>query len=818
MSLLPPSKPLRMVLLFFIMMSFCQLVFSQQPQPGGPRPSGTEQPVIRGTVKDVNHKAIPYASIVIYSQKDSSMVAGAASDDHGHFRIPVRPGSYFARITFLSYEQKVIGDIQVTGKGFDLGLIELKEESLSLLEVEISGEKSQTQLSLDKRVFNVGKDIATTGGSVSDVLERVPSITVDIDGNVSLRGSQNVRILIDGKPSNLSDPSALRMLPGNTIERVEVITNPSARYDAEGEAGIINLITRRQKQAGLNAGIELTTGYPENFGASLNLNYRSKWANLYANYGINYRKSPGKGYSLREFSGDTNYTYEQTREQTRGGLSNNLRMGSDFYLNDKNILTLSGTFRIADEQNKSKNIYTDFDSLGAVTSTTYRNEDEKEDRINIDANLGYRKLFSQRGREWNTQLQWRIGDDTEKGDIIETITGSGNAAMPARTRNTEDEMNWLLQSDYIHPFNKSGKIETGLKATLRNIWNDYLVEEQDSLGNWVVNPIFDNNLKYTENIDAAYIIFSHKPGSFSYQAGLRAEYSDITTELTKTKEKNHRSYLSLFPSIHLSLAIDSSNTLQLSYSRRLNRPRYRDLLPFYSYGDSRNFFTGNPNLDPEINNSFELGYLNTWKRGSVLSSGYYRYKTGVFERITVVDSAGTTRFFPINLSTQHAFGIEFNINYQPLEWWRLTSNLNFFTASTKGTYEGTKLESNTNSFNGRAISNMTLFRRLELQLSADYVAPRNTTQGKVKAMYWIDAGLSTDILKKKATITLSVRDILNSRKRKFITDTEGLHAINEFQWHSRQILLSFIYRFNQTKKKSDTRRQDSMDSMDEMGF
>lgn len=323
--------------------------------------------------------------------------------------------------------------------------------------------------------------------------------------------------------------------------------------------------------------------------------------------------------------------------------------------------------------------------------------------------------------------------------------------------------------------------------------------EEDEAGNWNILDDYNNHFVYDENIYAAYAIIGNKYKKYSWQAGIRTEYSDITTDLIETSQLNHREYIDYFPSIHLTCELDSTNSIQASYSRRLNRPRFRDLMPYFSFSDNRTYRSGNPNLDPEYTDSYEAGYLKDMDGGEILSSVYYRHRTGVIERITIADSTGFTRMFPVNLSIQNAFGIEVNGSYEFFKWWEMNGNFNFYRAITTGKYEGEELSSDTWSWMARGSSKMTIMKKLDFQLSGNYRAPQNTTQGKMLSDYWLDAGLSKDIFKGNGRLTLSVKDLFNTHKRRIIIDQENFYSEFEFQWHARQIVLSLNYRLNQKK-------------------
>jgi outer membrane receptor protein involved in Fe transport len=372
-----------------------------------------------------------------------------------------------------------------------------------------------------------------------------------------------------------------------------------------------------------------------------------------------------------------------------------------------------------------------------------------------------------------------------------------------RSYNTEDEKNFLAQLDYIHPFSKNGKIEAGLKSSIRQLDNDFSVHQQNELMHWIILPNYDNRLAYDEKIHAGYVMASNQFGKVFIQAGLRGEYSDILTELKKTSQRNHRQYFNLFPSIHLSYKIEDAQTLQLSYSYRLSRPGFRDLLPFSNFSDSRVFRSGNPLLNPEFTHSFEAGHLLNMQKGTFLSSVYYRHRLGVVENITSVDSTGFTTITPINLSTGDSYGFEFNLTYDPAPWWKLTGNANIFRSMNEGFYNDKLYKSDTYSWTSRFSSRLTLFKAVDFQASVNYRAPRKTTQGKDLSVYFIDLGLSRDILKGRGTVTASVRDLLNSQKRRSIVENAGYYSRSEFQFRQRQFLVTFAYRLNRSKEKQN---------------
>lgn len=785
----------------FLVTAFLVTVFS----PDLRAQSGKKKLGVTGTVKEEHGAVIPYATVALYQASDSSLVNGATTNDKGKFEVLADAGSYFVKVKFLAFEEVTIEGVELTNKSVDLGVVELSESATMLAEAVIEADRNQMELKLDKRVFTVGQDLSNIGRNASETLDNLPSVNVDVDGNVSLRGSGNVQILVDGKPSGMigMDPAnALRQIPSELIDRIEVITNPSARYQAEGEVGIINIILKKDDRKGVNGTFSARAGYPENFGASANINFRQKSINWFAQYGINYRRNPGGGnlYQIYD-SPDTTYSYRREREHVRSKLSHNVRAGADIFIDKTNTITVSGLFRYGNGDNTVENTYRDFNTFGTQTETVVRSEDEKELERTVEGSISHTKNFSREGHKWTSTVQYYFESDNEDGDLSELSDAAGVPPSFQRTTNAEEERNFLFQSDYIHPMGEEGKLETGVRIANRSIRNDYSVFVRDEGDDFSIVDSLDNNFNYDEAIYAAYLMYGNKIGSFSYQAGLRAELSDIGTELTETNEENNRSYFDVFPSVHLGYQINDLNSVQLTYSRRLSRPHFRSLLPFFNFSDNRNFYAGNPNLEPEYTDSYEAGYLLFGNKGSFMSSVYYRHRTGVIERISLADDRGVTTRIPVNLGVQDAYGLEFNVSYRPFQWWSLNGDLNLYRAITTGSYEGQSLGSDTYTWNTRITSKFSVGKKTDVQLSGYYRAPRKLAQGESKGLYSLNLSASRDVLKGNGTIGLSVRDLLNSRKWQSTTEGQYFYQESDFQWSSRQIVLTFTYRLNQKKSR-----------------
>ncbi|MEY3645856.1 MAG: hypothetical protein RL127_564 [Bacteroidota bacterium] len=771
---------------------------------------------ITGQVFEVNSQTpVPFSSIRIQKANNSQVVSGGITDEKGLFSFDTPAGAYDILIESIGFEAKKIAGIEIS-KATALGHIEVKPSTKTLEEVTVKGQKVSVEMGLDRRIFNVGTDIANKGATAAEILGNLPSIQVSGEGGISLRGSDNVRILIDGKPSTLvgiNGSSGLSSLQGNLIDKVEVITNPSARYEAEGMAGIINIVLKKNQNQGFNGAIETTTGYPENLGATAIVNYRKNKLNFFLNYGLFYRRTPGRGNIYQEVSanGRTNYL-EQTSSNNVRGMVNNIRGGADYFFNDKTILTGSYIFRRTDVKRITDINYRDYKlSKSNLYSITDRQQVELEAEPNAEYALTFKKSFAKKGKEFSADLRYL--DYWERSDQTFTQVskkGDGSAypenGLVQKALNDEYEHQWILQADYTNPVGKEGKIETGLRTSFRDMTNDYIVTQQQANGEFTAMAGLDNIFVYKENITAAYAIFGDKVNKFSYQFGLRGESTDIQTELLQTKEKNPRQYANLFPSAHFTYSITKDNSMQLGYSRRVRRPTYNDLSPFVTLSDNRNFFSGNPNLNPEFTDSYDLGHLKYFDMGSISSSVYYRNTTGKIDRIRTVDANGFSRTLPQNFANQQSMGLEVTSSMNLAKAYKADLSLNAFRAITDATNVNANYKSDTYSWFVRHTSRIKLNSGVDLQVRANYEAPQKTPQGTRGEIAWMDLSASRDIMKGNGTLSLNILDLFSSRINRSEVLGAGFYTKSRFQGRLTQVNLTFNYRFKTTKQAAKQRR------------
>lgn len=797
----------------FIFLLIFNIGFSQIPSN-----NYAARVTIQGKVIDADTKEpLEYATVVV-KPLNGDQITGGITNHKGEFNIEVKPGDYDISIEFISFTTKHFKNSTVT-KTLDIGVVELAINAESLDEVEIIAEKSTVEIRLDKKIYNVGKDMTVKGGSASDVLDNVPSVTVDVEGTVSLRGNDNVRILINGKPSSMvgvNGADYLRQLPADAIQKVEVITSPSARYEAEGTAGILNIVLRKGKAQGLNASVTATAGIPENYGGSLNLNYKIKKFNFFTNTAYGYRNSPGESYNNatyfdlnRNIIGYRNEITDYQRSSNRF----NTRLGLEYFLTDK--ISLTGTFFYRDSKgdNTSTNYTDEFDADYMLTKSRTRTNDENDKRKNLEYSLNYTQDFSKDGHKLTFDFQYSDDSDNEFSYITDFDTYPGFVENnPERNTTIETDSEFLIRGDYVLPIGENTQFEAGFKTDLDEINSDYLVEDFDPDSNdFINNPNFSNTLLFQQNIYAFYTQFGSKINKFSYLLGLRSETTDRHIVLVGSNEDNQKNWTEFFPTVNLGIEFNEQESLTIGYNRRLRRPHHFYLNPFETRTSETNIRKGNINLDPTYTSSFDVGYLKRWNKFNLNSSVYFNHSINNIEWIQteeIRDVNGEQTLVivrsPINLSSQDRFGFEFTANYNPFKWWRLSQSFNFYRAITEGDYDNVNYDSDNTSWFTRFNSTVKLPGEIDWQTRAMYRGPSQSAQTKRYGMISVNLAFSKDVLDDKATISFNVSDLLNTRKRKSETTTETTFSEGEFRYRQRQFLLNFTYRFNQKKKRGRT--------------
>ena len=779
--------------------------------------------IIIGKVIDHQTKfSLEYTTISLFSLDDSIAITGSLSDHNGYFSLNTDQKRFFLKLEYIAYLPKIIDNIKLPENGdtLNLGIIELIPNAEMLGEVEVRAEKSSVMMSLDKRVFNVGKDLVSQGGTAEDILRNVPGVWLDSNGKISLRSSGHVRILVDGQTSlliNGKSSDGLRQIQANDIERIEVITNPSARYEAEGMAGIVNIIMKKNNTNGLNGSVNSNIGYPNNFGIGCNINYRKNKLNFFTNAGFWSVNRPGTGsYRNKFFNKDKpDYTLFSNLDRTheRKAKPVNFKFGADYFLNPKNTLTTSFSYLKNKDNNISDLINKDaYGSIDNVQTITKRKENETGDESILNSFLRYQKKFADKEHQLNFEIRYEREQENEISMFDESYFNGGNIRIDTLDfhqiiNNKSDNELFIAKSDYNLPIGKHSKIEGGFQSSFRTITDNYQANE-------IINNTefpdsnFTNDFKYHEIIHGVYADFGSKVGQFSYQAGMRFEYSDVESGLKVKSETKNSQYINFFPSAFIGYGFENQSGIQLSYSRRISRPSFLDLTPFFTLRDRRNIWRGNENIRPEFTHAIELGYLKYWEKASLSTIVYFRKTNDVIKRIQRVSEQfpNTTITQAENLAIKRNYGIEFTYSLKFSKWWRLNGNTNLYHSFSAGTYQnqGQEIYVGGKSFSmkSKMTSRFSFWKKLNSQLTFNYAAPRRTTQGVNKAMAALDFATSIDLMKNNGTITLSISDIFNSRRRRSYSEDETFYSEDNFLWQKRAFILSFQYRLNQYKKQS----------------
>lgn len=768
-------------------------------------------------VEKTSKLPLEYATVTFKNTKNPKQIFGGITDNKGDYTVDVIPGVYDITLEFISFKPTAITQKQLN-QATNLGTTSLEEDATQLNEVVIRAEKTTVEIKLDKKVYNVGQDMMVKGGTASDVLDNVPSVTVDAEGNVALRGNDNVKILIDGRPSNaINIADALKSIPADALDKVEVITNPSARYNAEGGGGIINIVLKKGKNLGLNGTAVLSTGYPESYGGTGNINFKSKEFNLFTTQGYNYRNNPGRAFTNSRYLNADNSTKDymnESRENERLNKSYNATLGMDWYLSKSTTWTNTFNYRKSSGDNRDDVFQNFYDVNRDYISTTNRvnNEDSKSQNVEFTTNLT--KNFKKEGHKLTIDGSFSTNDDKNLALINETSTAN-TAINIDETLNNQKQSRNSIQTDYVLPLGKGSQFEAGYRGDFSVNTTDYAVNR-----NGVPNSDYTNTLEYKEKVNALYSQYGFKVNKFSTLLGLRWEDSDIDVNQLVTADFTNKKYNNFFPSAFLTYEITDRSSASISYSRRIQRPRGRQLNPFNNLSSNVNIFVGNPDLNPAFTNSIDLGYIKRWDKLTFNTSLYGNKTTDVFQQVrkqtgTLADGTPVITTTPINLATEFRSGFEFTLNYSPYKWWKLNSNFNFFYVKTDGDYEYLDSGNNpvvqnfdfeTTSWFTRLTSKVTLPYKVDWQTNMNYQGAQKNRQGSSLGNFSMNLALSKDILKDKGTVAFNISDVFNSRKRIQDTYLSGVvDSHSEMQWRKRQFNLSFTYRFNVQKTEKEKR-------------
>lgn len=807
----------------------CLNIYAEASLPGN----------VKGKVIDAKTKeALDYVNVSVRKKDKSDLVKGTVTDQSGAFVVGnLASGIYEITISYIGYKtfQKEF-TVAPANENINLRVIPLSEDSQVLGEVQVVGQKSQMKFEIDKKVFNVDQNIASTGGSASDVLSNIPSVEVDNEGEVSLRGSSNVTVWINGKASGLSADNRaqiLEQMPAESIEKIEVITNPSAKYSPEGTAGIINIVLKQDRKAGYYGSVQAGADTKGGYNASANINYSSSKLDAYVNLGYRNRKRDGGGYTnrLNINPNDTTYLNQTSKSDGDGG---NLfaRLGLTYHLTQKDHFSLNGFGMFGDRMNKNTINYRSNVPGSYLTSQRFSNSDNDMNGGNVE--LGYRRDFSKNSNldftvSYNS---WGMDNSTVYTQKSQFESGIETSSYQLQKNNIRNH-NWETQLDYVNAFNDKNKLEAGYKGTFSRENSPVETYSGTDASTARKDESLFNRFIYNKDIHAVYATYSGKIDKLGIQLGLRGEYSSINTKSLAYGETEREvapykdDYFSLFPSVFLSYALPKNNEVQLNYTRRISRPWGGQLNSFMNITDSANISFGNPYLSPQYSNAFELNYIKNWENHMLSFSGYYRTTDDVIQRIRFLDGNVMKTTYE-NIAKTRSAGIELVGKNKLFSFLDLTTTANLYYAKLdgfsympKGAAEpviGKPQEDF--SWNARMIANIILPYSISLQVTGNYNSRQVVAQGHREANYSLDAGLRKSFLNRKLSVSISARDILDSRKWHTITSGTGFEQDSKNWRGGRRFGLTLTYSFgnmrakgNKSGKKADS-ESNMMDPME----
>ena len=770
--------------------------------------------IIKGEVIDESTgKPMEYANVAVYSKSDSALISGGITDPQGKFEINgISFGDYYLTANFIGYKKLKINNVNLDNSTpvLNLGQIKLAASDQVLGTVNIVANKNPIEYKLDKKVVNVSQMDNAVGGTAVDVLENTPSVQVDIDGNVTLRGSSNFTVYIDGRPSVLSGSEALQQIPASALQTIEIITNPSAKYDPDGTAGIINLVTKKNSLKGFNGIVNASAGTRNKYRGDMTLNYRTKKFNLFINPDWRNETNYGSMISNREsYSGDTTSYLDirGNRDFKRSG--HNYKAGADLYLSDKTTLTISGVSgtsknnRTGDGKTHS---YTD-PATPDIFSVTEQNSDSKNNFYNGNINLQHK--FNDKGHEIQALAYYskRNGSDIEEqGEFLSDpqYMKTDTYLDRVQTTNDENEKELRLKVDYTLPINNIEKFEAGYESRFnKQLQNTNLEDYNQLTDTWTINDLFSSSVNFRRDIHALYATYSNKFGNFEYMGGLRGE---LTVRKIYDSGQNTTSTLDrfdLFPTLHLSYDIGEKNQLMASYSRRINRPRGRNLDPVPDYIDQYTVRIGNPALKPEYTNSYEFSFMKRFgNQGSYLSvEGFDRITNNNINWIQTLGNDGIYYQTFSNFNKNYSAGVEFDGNVNFTKWLLVNPNVSIYNYRIRGDINGVSVDRTSTNWDGRLNATVKFSPNSRMQFMGYYRGKSVSAQGEQKAFFFSNMSYRHDFFKKQLTATLSVRDPFGTAR--WHGDSYGPDFKSYFQWkrEPRVVMLTLSYKINNYKSQ-----------------
>lgn len=770
---------------------------------------------VTGTIKSKADVAVPYANIIFKAKNNPESIFGILADEDGTFSIEIPKQIYYFEVSFVGLPSTVLLlDLTKVKNKKNLGDIIINTDVV-LDEVVVTSNNSNYKIELDKKVYNVSKDLSVGGGSLIDVMQNVPSVQVEVDGKMSIRGNGNVRILIDGRISGLTDTaSLLRTIPAASIEKVEVITNPSSKYSAEGSGGIINIVLKKGKKKRMSASFETFTGIRLNSGINININKANENYSWYLNTGLGYSEPKATAeIALTNFNSFPSESFQKSEKILKQFyILNNI--GGTYKLNKKHSIAADFTFRFADLNTINSISYEDYDTNN-LSAISERNDSEEFKNNFFQITSEYKIKLNDSGSQLKLSALTQSSIENGNSAILEETTFP-QAAINANDfiDNDIDDKRFTIALDYVHILKNKSQLEFGGRNRFANIANDYAVNRLKD-NNTTIIPEFSDETNYKENVTAFYGQFAKSFEKLKFQIGLRTEITNIDITANNNSEKISRKYTDLFPSSFLDYQFNEDKSIRFSISRRIRRPRRNALVPFSSFSDSRNIFVGNPEVNPSYVVLTELAFESKFSHKFIFAPTIFFRRTkqdmDYFvqkEDISIhgnIEEVFVTKI--VNIGTDKTYGLELGFIYKPVNWFNIYNEITLNGYEQKGSFESTNFDANGFAFGGRLHLNFKVSNSFKFQFQNRFRGANNRGQLSRKSLYRLDFGMSKSLFNNNASLSLNFKDIFDSWEWNIRSSGSVFLQERKSQIRVPQLNVSFIYRWNQKRYKGKKGQQ-----------
>ncbi len=787
----------KLTLTFLTVLFLINSGFTQAPRM---RANGT----MSGTIYDkATGNPVEYANIILFSQQNNSQITGTISDKNGNFQLAnVQPGAYYIEIRFMGYDMKEIENILINPRQpvVDLGKIELEGKVLSMETVAVEGEKPALTYEIDKKVISVSQVQTAISGNAADVLENVPSVTVDIEGNVTLRGSSNFQVLIDGRPTVLEPNDALQQIPASTIENIEIITNPSAKYDPDGTAGIINLVMKKNQRSGRSGLVNLNAGLNEKYGGEVLVENRTNKYSMVLGLDYNRRFFDGSNEEMNQTTYDGLASYiNSDGDSRRGFISGGIRGALELNLSSKDNLQLNGRYGYRSHQHESEQ---NFDTWAEpdLLHTLYNSDNSHKRSGNYySMNTSYRHQFARKGHELSAQLLYSKshGEEKSANELLE-LDGKKISGQTSTEEGPSQE--YRAKIDYTLPLNKDDKFETGYQTEFRDSEDIVeMLEYQQDQNIYEFLPEYAHTTRYLRNTHSLYAIYSAKISAFGFQLGMRGEYTDRETESEGENKKYVIDRWDYFPTTHFSYEFSRGQQLMASYTRRIDRPRGYYLEPFLTWMDAYNVRSGNPAIKPEYIDSYETGYQTAFGKNLFSAEVYYRKTNNKIERVRSVYNVDVTLHSVENVGTDHSLGTELLLNIDLTKFWNINLMGNIYKYKIEGILYGNEFSRQSNNWSSRFNNVFKIAQFTQLQINSGYRSPTVRSQGRREGFFSTDLAVKQDFFNRSLSASLQIRDIFGQRKYEYTSEGPDFYLHRKFDVESPIVMLNVRYNINNYK-------------------